>query len=191
MTGLRNFLDRPQSVFVRRALFQVHLWIGVFAGLYIFVVCVTGAALVFRIDMQRAMHPDLFTPARRGAAGESRRCDGDREEEYPGEALSGVDAPTTARPTYLAYAGTGDRFRTLLLDPVSAELLGELSDRRSFGPCRICTSISSPAGPVASSTVSARCSCWPWLSLAWSSGGLARANGGTRLRSTSAASGNA
>ena len=40
-----------------------------------------------------------------------------------------MDAPTTARPTYLAYSGSGDRFRTLLLDPVSAELLGELSDR--------------------------------------------------------------
>ena len=40
-----------------------------------------------------------------------------------------MDAPTTDRPTYLAYAGSGNRFHTLLLDPVSAELLGELSDR--------------------------------------------------------------
>jgi hypothetical protein len=45
----------------RRLLFQLHLWIGVTTGLYIFVVCTTGAALVFRIDMQRALYPDLFT----------------------------------------------------------------------------------------------------------------------------------
>ena len=47
---------------LRRALFQVHLWTGIVAGLYLFVVCVTGAALMFRIDMQRAAHPALFTP---------------------------------------------------------------------------------------------------------------------------------
>ena len=51
---------------MRRLVFQVHLWIGLLTGLYITVVCVTGAALVFRIDLQRAMHPDLFTP---GASG--------------------------------------------------------------------------------------------------------------------------
>jgi uncharacterized iron-regulated membrane protein len=40
-----------------------------------------------------------------------------------------VDAPTTTRPTYLAYAATGDRFQTLLLDPVTAELLGEMPEQ--------------------------------------------------------------
>jgi uncharacterized iron-regulated membrane protein len=129
VTGLKDVLDRPQSVFVRRALFQVHLWIGVLAGLYVFVVCVTGAALVFRIDMQRALHPDLFTPRVDGPPANPVDVMETVQREYPGEQLSGVDAPTTARPTYLAYAGSGDRFRTLLLDPVSAELLGELSDR--------------------------------------------------------------
>jgi uncharacterized iron-regulated membrane protein len=63
---LLNFLDQPQSVWARRALFQVHLWLGVLTGLYVFVVCVSGAALVFRIDIQRAMHPDLFTPRASG-----------------------------------------------------------------------------------------------------------------------------
>ena len=60
---MKAFLYRPQNVFLRKAIFQVHLWTGVLAGLYVFVVCITGAALVFRIDMQRALHPDLFTPS--------------------------------------------------------------------------------------------------------------------------------
>ena len=46
---------------MRRLLVQVHLWVGVASGLYIVVVCLTGAALVFRIDLQRARHPQLFT----------------------------------------------------------------------------------------------------------------------------------
>src|SRR6185503_1256798 len=123
-----SFIDRPQSVFARRALFQVHLWLGVIAGVYIFVVCATGAALMFRIDMQRALHPDLFTPSADGPPADPVAIMESVTTSYPGERVSGIDAPTTARPTYLAYASSGDRFRTLLLDPVSAEMLGELAD---------------------------------------------------------------
>lgn len=125
---MKNFLDRPQSVFARRALFQVHLWVGVVTGLYIFVVCATGAALVFRIDIQRAMHPALFTPHAPGPLADPVAVMESVRKAYPTATLSGIDAPTSSRPTYLAYAGSGDRFLTLLLDPVSAEMLGELPD---------------------------------------------------------------
>ena len=124
-----SFVDRPQSVFARRALFQVHLWLGVITGLYIFVVCFTGAVLVFRIDMQRALHPDLFTPSADGPPADPVAIMNSVTSSYPGERLSGIDAPTTARPTYLAYTSSGKTFRTLLLDPVTAAMLGELEDR--------------------------------------------------------------
>ena len=123
-----SFIDRPQSVFARRALFQVHLWLGVATGLYIFVVCATGAALVFRIDMQRALHPDLFTPSAAGPPADPVAIMNSVTSAYPGERLSGIDAPTTARPTYLAYTSSGKTFRTLLLDPVTATMLGELAE---------------------------------------------------------------
>ena len=113
---------------VRRAFFQLHLWIGVFTGLYIVVVCTTGAALVFRIDMQRALHPDLFTPKASGPPAHPADIMDSVKRAFPDDRVSGVDAPTTGRPTYLAYSSQGTRFRTLLLDPVSGELLGELND---------------------------------------------------------------
>ena len=129
LTAVRTFLDRPQSVFVRRVLFQVHLWVGVLTGVYVFVVCVSGAALVFRIDMQRALHPGLFTPAASGPVVDPVDVMNRVKNAYPSATVSGVDAPTTSRPTYLAYASRGDRFLTLLLDPVSADLLGELPEQ--------------------------------------------------------------
>jgi uncharacterized iron-regulated membrane protein len=122
------FIDRPQSVFLRRTLFQVHLWLGVTTGLYILVVCATGAALVFRIEMQRGLHPHLFTPSARGSLADPVAVMESVARAYPGDTVSGVDAPTTARPTYLAYASSGTRFRTLLLDPVTATILGELPE---------------------------------------------------------------
>ncbi|MCY4636030.1 MAG: PepSY domain-containing protein [Acidobacteria bacterium] len=50
-----------RSGLLRRVLFQMHLWVGVAAALYVLVVSVTGAALVFRIHLQRAAHPELLT----------------------------------------------------------------------------------------------------------------------------------
>jgi len=125
---LSTFLDRPQSTRLRRVLFQVHVWVGVLTGLYIFVVCTTGAALVFRIDMQRALHPGLFTPTGSGPVAHPADVIESVNRAFPNQSVFGVDAPTTSRPTYLAYAGSDGRLLTLLLDPVDASVLGELPD---------------------------------------------------------------
>ena len=126
---MRTFVDRPQSVLARRVIFQIHLWLGVLTGLYIFVVCATGAALVFRIDIQRAMHPALFTPRTSGPLADPVAVMESVQKAYPDSRVSGIEAPTTTRPTYLAYAASNGRFATLLLDPVSAELLGEIPEQ--------------------------------------------------------------
>jgi uncharacterized iron-regulated membrane protein len=124
-----GFVQKPQSVWLRRALFQVHLWVGIATGLYIFVVCVTGAALVFRIDMQRALFPELFTPSSDAAPADAATILESVKNTFPQDRVSGIDAPTTTRPTYLAYVMRGDRFLTLLVDPITGRLLGELPDK--------------------------------------------------------------
>jgi len=114
---------------MRRAVFQVHLWMGVLTGVYIFIVSITGAALVFRIDMQRALYPGLFTAKSQGPLADPVAVMESVSRAYPDHALSGVDAPTGGRPTYLAYVTRGSDFLTILIDPVSAEVLGVLPDR--------------------------------------------------------------
>jgi uncharacterized iron-regulated membrane protein len=128
MSIVKNFLDKPQNVFLRRALFQVHLWSGISVGFYVVLVCVTGAALVFRIDMQRATFPHLFTPSPGKPADAATILDRVREA-FPDDRISGIDAPTTGRPTFLAYVVRGRSFLTILLDPVTGRVLGELPDR--------------------------------------------------------------
>ena len=125
---MTSFLDQPRSVFLRRALFHVHLWVGVIAALYLVIVSITGAALVFRIDLQRAVHPHLFTPSGAGPLARPLTVLEAVAAAYPDGGVSGVDSPTTARPTYLAYVTTGERFHTVLIDPVSADILGELPE---------------------------------------------------------------
>jgi uncharacterized iron-regulated membrane protein len=43
-----SWIDRPQQVRLRKWLFTAHLWIGIALGAYIFVVSVSGSAVVFR-----------------------------------------------------------------------------------------------------------------------------------------------
>ena len=124
---MKTFLYRPQSVWLRRALFQIHLWIAIAVGVYVVVVCVSGAALVFRIDMQRAAFPHLFTSSPGRPADAATILERVRDA-FPADRISGIDAPTTARPTFLAYVVRGEQFLTILVDPVSGTILGELPD---------------------------------------------------------------
>jgi uncharacterized iron-regulated membrane protein len=113
---------------MRRLLLQAHRWVGLIAGVYVLVMSITGAALVFRIDLQRASHPHLFTAAG-GVVADPEAIMDSVSRAYPDHRLSGVDAPTSARPTYLAYVTSSSGFRTILIDPVTARVLGELPER--------------------------------------------------------------
>lgn len=113
---------------MRRLLFQVHVWLGLLTGLYVAIICLTGAALVFRIDMQRALHPHLFTPSAAGPLADPVAVMESVSRAYPQHRLSGVDAPTSVRPTYLAYVTSDAEFRTVLIDPVTTAVLGELPE---------------------------------------------------------------
>jgi uncharacterized iron-regulated membrane protein len=48
---LGTFLTDPRRTFLRRALFQIHLWVGIGLGLYVFVICVSGSAIVFHREL--------------------------------------------------------------------------------------------------------------------------------------------
>jgi uncharacterized iron-regulated membrane protein len=117
---------------MRRACFVIHQAAGLVAGLYVCLVCLTGAALVFRIDLQRAMHPHLLTAPTAGPLADPVAIMDSVARAYPEHRLSGVEAPTTLRATYLAYVTKGSQFVTVLIDPVTGRVLGELPDRTAI-----------------------------------------------------------
>lgn len=53
----QRWLRRPQSVWLRKAIFQVHLWTGIALGLYVFVISVSGSAIVFRNELYKTIWP--------------------------------------------------------------------------------------------------------------------------------------
>ena len=53
-TVWQRWVRQPQRIWVRRALFQVHLWSGIALGLYILMISVTGSVLIYSNELYRA-----------------------------------------------------------------------------------------------------------------------------------------
>jgi len=54
----QRWVRQPQKLWLRRALFQVHLWSGIALGLYVLMMSVTGSVLVYRNELYRATTPE-------------------------------------------------------------------------------------------------------------------------------------
>jgi uncharacterized iron-regulated membrane protein len=57
MSFWNRALDRPHSLWLRKALFQIHLWTGIALGLYIIAISVSGSAIVFRNELYKSLWP--------------------------------------------------------------------------------------------------------------------------------------
>ena len=55
MNSVEQWVRQPQKLWIRRALFQVHLWTGIGVGLYVLLVSVSGSVLVYRPQLSRAL----------------------------------------------------------------------------------------------------------------------------------------
>jgi uncharacterized iron-regulated membrane protein len=58
---------QPRALPLRRVLFQAHLWTGLASGLYIFVISLSGSAIVFRHEMDYALCPQIIMVKPSGA----------------------------------------------------------------------------------------------------------------------------
>jgi uncharacterized iron-regulated membrane protein len=67
MTFWQRWIRQPQTTWLRKATFQVHLWSGIGVGLYVLFVSVTGSVLVFRNELAAAATPEPIILTRSGA----------------------------------------------------------------------------------------------------------------------------
>lgn len=120
----RRLLRQPQSLWVRRALFQVHLWTGIAAGIYVVLICVSGSALVFRNEIsQSVLRGPAVVPVLETRLTEDE-LKAAAERAYPGYTVTDVWEPR--RPNYaveLWLKGDGGRLAELF-DPFTGKDLG-------------------------------------------------------------------
>lgn len=92
---------KPQQVWLRRAMFQIHLWAGVIVGLYIILIGVTGSILVFKEELMPRPRIDVGAVDYKACTPEKLLAIVDRvNQAYPGKAAFLTACPMEANPLY-------------------------------------------------------------------------------------------
>ncbi len=120
-----DWLRRPQKVWVRKALFQVHMWTGIGVGLYVFLISVSGSAIVFRPELLRAFARPAPVIANAGLPMSEDALKDAARRVYPEHEVTEIwrsKKPDAAVELWLRH---GARTRQRLFDPYTGEDFGE------------------------------------------------------------------
>jgi uncharacterized iron-regulated membrane protein len=130
MSFWKQWLQQPQRVWLRRALFQVHLWTGLALGVYVVVLSLSGSILVYRRELVALFItpvPRVDPSARRLSIDELRTA---VERAYPDHEIADVKEAITRRTavvhvTIVRNAETKER----LFNPYTGDDLGDAFTR--------------------------------------------------------------
>jgi uncharacterized iron-regulated membrane protein len=108
---------------------KVHLWVAAAAGLWIILVSLTGSALVFREEIDRALYARLYAAE---AATPRARLDMIIEKirtAYAGYILYDLQMPNRRCNTIQVHLGTARDYRRVFVEPATVHILGEITNR--------------------------------------------------------------
>lgn len=132
MNYLRRWLRQPQRVWLRRALFQIHLWTGLALGLYVVVLSLTGSVLVYRSEIHQSLETPHAVLNERATPLTAEQIGAAAARVYPGWTVTAVhEGRYTARPARGGGAGRGRGPRRPPDPTASVELArgNEIKDR--------------------------------------------------------------
>src|ERR1700678_1328614 len=120
---LHHAVHNPRKLFLRKAIFQVQLWAGILASLYIVIIALTGSILVFEDELTSITLPPRLSsfdpdhpasiPTRIGAL----------HKPYPGARVTSITRPWNTIPVYQLQAVDTEAFAfNLVADPVTASI---------------------------------------------------------------------
>ena len=93
----------------RRVLRQLHLWVGLALSVLLFVLAVTGAALVYKEAYWRLVYPELRVEEPRLTAADHAAAIAAAERHF-GDAVRSVKLPEPGVPAYHLYLDAGEAF---------------------------------------------------------------------------------
>lgn len=122
MSLAERWLRHPQSVGLRKALFQVHLWTGLALALYVLVMSVTGTVLIYRRELAAAFsaEPQVVVTPTRMAKEELKRA---AERAHPGYGVNRVfESKNPNRPVEIWLERGSKRIQRLFNPYTGADL---------------------------------------------------------------------
>lgn len=123
MSFLSNALHHPRKLWLRRALFQIHLWAGVLLSLYLIVIALTGALLVFEDELTSTTLPAGLHGYDPANAAPVTDVVARFRSSYPGATISYITLPSEDVPAFQIQAVDAQKHEfNLAADSVTAAL---------------------------------------------------------------------
>ncbi len=127
----KTWKQRPQNLWLRRALFQIHLWSGIGLGLYVVLMSVTGSALVFRRELTRSLAREPRVAVGPGARLSEEELGRFAARAFPGYELDRVSLRRNPDQAAEIWLERGGKKLQRLFNPYTGADLGN-SIRPSF-----------------------------------------------------------
>ena len=97
---LSNALHHPRRLWIRKAIFQVHLWAGVLLTLYLVVIALTGSVLVFERELTGFALPPGVSHRLPAVPVPLAAVVRHAQQSYPDAEIDEVTVPSVAIPAY-------------------------------------------------------------------------------------------
>ncbi len=109
-----------------RQLYVWHKWTGLITGIFLFVICLSGAVLMFKPQIDRAV-----TPAKRADSNEPHvpldRVVSNVERDFSGIRINNIELPDGMTQVYTVLATQNRRRLEVFVDPASGNVTGSRS----------------------------------------------------------------
>ena len=125
MSAWEKWTRRPQSVWLRKALFQIHLWSGIGLGLYVLFMSVTGSALVFRRELAKTLAREPRVAAGPGARMSENELKQVVQRAYPGYGVARVFLRLNPDQAVEVWLENRDKKLQRLFNPYTGADLGD------------------------------------------------------------------
>ncbi|QNI36289.1 PepSY-associated TM helix domain-containing protein [Edaphobacter albus] len=100
MSFVHDAVHHPRKLWLRRTLFQIHLWAGVLLSLYLIVIALTGAILVFEDELTSATLPAAFHPYDSAETAPVTKVVNDFRAKFPDAKIEYLALPTRSVPAF-------------------------------------------------------------------------------------------
>lgn len=128
---------KPKSTWkrVRKLFNDIHLWMGIAAGLILFIVCLTGTIYTFRTEVEEFIERDKFfvEVPENGKKLSSDELISIAQNEFEGQNVASISIPDNEKRAYtISVRKEGERRGSnYLMNPYNGEILGDTSTSSS------------------------------------------------------------
>lgn len=125
MTVWQQWVKFPHRLWLRRAVFQIHLWLGVGVGLYVLLISLSGAMIVYRpqIGKKFARKDSILTPS--GPQMSVQDLEQNAQRMYPGYQSVEVFQSRKPNRSVEVVLVRGQKRIVRLFDPYGGKDLGD------------------------------------------------------------------